>query len=389
MTNKELLALSYEDLLKLIPHHKVKMYQQFVTEMNRREKAVRFDRTDTFDTFTHKPGTEELYGYGFKVDGKSVPYFHPNRSFHDEIIWLNKNLYYNEKVCFEDRLINSCLVKFYGPSNTLRIMSRDTGIGWVSYEKLVNDPAYRLKVMENLHRAVQNGEKIFGTTELRTSLQTASRNYGREINTEFDKKYGLFDPNRKGRSGDIFYWFTLIGPKFVKFYATKPTMEQSFRFLSSFRGIGNYYGYHLSSNLARMPYLGTLLSREGETGNLDEDDDFIATGVGAMDTVKWFLEDYIKSPSSAVGDRLVNAVKRDQKNFICGGDDLAWETLKAVSELGRFTTFGCEISLCQFSVFRRLKDKKKLAWKRADAPISKEIDKCDINDDDSQQLSLF
>ena len=388
-SNAEVSGLSYAELLKLVPIEKADLYRKFVTEMNRREKLVRFDKTETFESFTHKPGTEQLYGYGFKVGGQAVPYFHPNRTFHDEVIWLNENLYYNESVCFEDRLINSCLVKFYGPSNTLRIMSRDTGIGWVSYKRLVEEKEYRCQVMENLHRAVNsNSEKIFGTTELRTSLQTASRNYTRVIETEFDRKHNKFNPTRSGRSGDIFYWFTLLGPKFVEFYKTKPTMEQSFNFLSSFGGIGNYYGYHLSSNLARMPYLGTLLEKDAETGNLDEDDDYIATGVGAMNTVQWFLDGIVKSPNRAVGDRMVNAIKRDQKSFICGNSEEDWNILKDVSEIERFTTFGCEISLCQFSVFLRLRENSKLALKRALAPISQESEeKCVLNE--IVQLSLF
>lgn len=386
MTNAELLRLDYADLLALVPFEKQVAFAQFVQEMNRREQLVRFDRTETFDTFTHETGTEKEYGYGFKIKGKGVPYFHPNRSFHDEVIWLNQNLYYDDEVTFEDRLINSCLVKFYGPSNTLAIMSRDTNWSYVKYDELINNEAYQLKVMENLHRATANGEKIFGTTELRTSLQTASRNYAREIITPFDKKYDTFDPTRKGRGNDIFYWFTYLGPLFVDFYKTKPTMEESFKFLNSFRGIGNYYGYHLSSNLARMPWLGTLLeTNDAPTGLLDEDDDFVATGVGAMITVKSFLEHVCKSPNSRVGDKLVNAYKRDQQKFLMMSDE-QWQTMINVSELGRFTTFGCEISLCQFAVFNRVKDNSKLAWKRADAPISKE---CALPKTVVKQMELF
>jgi hypothetical protein len=61
-------------------------------------------------------------------------------------------------------------------------------------------------------------------------------------------------------------------------------MPTSYNFLSSFRGIGNYYGYHFSSNLARMPEIGTLIKND-QIGNLSEDDDFIAAGTGAMDTL--------------------------------------------------------------------------------------------------------
>ena len=46
--------------------------------------------------------------------------------------------------------------------------------------------------------------------------------------------------------------------------------------------------------------------------------------------------------------------------------------MEKVSELGYFTNFGCEISCCQFGVYRRLREDKKLALRRAAAPISKE-----------------
>ena len=46
--------------------------------------------------------------------------------------------------------------------------------------------------------------------------------------------------------------------------------------------------------------------------------------------------------------------------------------MREVSELGYFTNFGCEISCCQYGVYRRLRENKKLALKRAAAPISKE-----------------
>ena len=88
-SNKELLSMSGHALIELIKKKKIELVRTFVHEMNRRELEVRFEKSCTFDTFQHQEN-EDVFGYGFIVSGRSVPYFHPNRSFHDEIIWLNE-----------------------------------------------------------------------------------------------------------------------------------------------------------------------------------------------------------------------------------------------------------------------------------------------------------
>ena len=373
-SNNDLLNLSHAEILKVIPDEKRLLLSKFIKELNRREYEVRFEKSITFDEFEHRED-HDIFGHGFQVNGNAVPYFHPNRSFHDEIIWLNEHVFYNPDCKFEDKLINAAIVKFYGPSNTISILTRNTGKNFIVYERLIHDDDYVAQCMKNIHDATDNKEKIFGTTELRTSLQTESRNYTRQIVTPYDKLLGQQnDPNRKGRSSDIFHWFRKLGPEFKEFYSKEPTMEESFKFLTSFRGIGNYYGYHFSTNLARMPKIGTeALLREGsDYGKLDEDDDFVAPGVGAMNTIKWFFEHLNFSVNDKVGAHVIRAIKEDQNNFF----DFKGESLmhaQVVSETGKFTTFGCEISCCQFSVFQRLRFNEKLARKRSDAPIGKEV----------------
>jgi hypothetical protein len=376
MSNADLLKKTDEELISLIDPIKKEDFVRFIKELNRREYLVRFAKAHSFDDFRHRPGTEKDYGYGFIVDEKAVPYFHPNRSFHDEIIWLNENLYYNPQATFEDKLINSAIVKFYGPSNTVKIAVRNSGADFVVYEKLIKDKQYQLLLCQNLQDAAAAKEKIYGTTELRTSLQVAARNYARSIGgTPIDRKLGTTAKElseRSTRTSDILYWFTYMGPKFVEFYKTAPDMKQSFEFLNGTRGIGNYYGYHFSCNLARMPQVGTLI-REGAPGKIDEDDNFVVPGVGAMDTVNYFYEKLGHSISPEVGRRLINAIRHDQSKFFDLKDsDESNLHMKEVSELGYFTNFGCEISCCQFGVYRRMRDSKKLALKRAAAPISKE-----------------
>lgn len=371
--NKELLALSGRELYNLIPEEKVNSIQKFIHEMNRREFLVRFDKSISFDEFKHE-SDEDFFGTGFIVEGRSVPYFHPNRSFHDEIIWLNENVFYNDDCSFADKLINAAIVKFYGPSNTISLITSDTGRDHIVYDSLVNDEEYVLKLMKNIENASRRGQKIYGTTELRTSLQTESRNYTRNIVTPYDKLIGeSAQPTRQSRVSDMLYWFTMLGPLFKDFYSKRPTMEESFDFLTSFRGIGNYYGYHFSTNLARMPEVGTkdLLRPGSIEGNLSENDDFVAPGVGAMITVNWFYENLGFSVNSIVGAKLIRWIRDNQDEFF-DFTGVNKKILNTVSETGQFTTFGCEISCCQFGVFLRLRESKKMALNRSNAPISKE-----------------
>lgn len=382
MDNRSLLKLDHQDLLNLIDSQKRDEIITFIKELNRREYLVRFAKSHTFDSFKHVKGTEKKFQYGFMADDKAVPYFHPNRSFHDEIIWLNENLFYNPKATFEDKLINAAIVKFYGPSKTLEFITDGTGEKFVIYDKMINDCAYLKKICVNLENAAKRKEKIYGTTELRTSLQTSARNHARKVGTPIDsieKISASLRSVRTCRTSDILFWFTELGPKFVSFYKTRPNMKESFEFLSSFRGIGNYYGYHFSSNLARMPDVGNLIF-EGNPGNIDEDDDYVVPGVGAMDTINYFYSHLGHSINTKVGQRVINAIRRDQVNFFdLKNSDNSLFYMKEVSELGYFTNFGCEISCCQFAVYRRLKENKKLALKRAAAPISKEEVKMIIN----------
>jgi len=375
MTNRELMGYSDQELFDEIPQYKRDEFTTFIKELNRREYLVRFAKNCSFDTFEHLPGTSHKYKIGFKVDGKSVPYFHPNRSFHDEIIWLNENLFYNPQAKFEDKLINAAIVKFYGPSKTLKMIIRDTGDDFVVYDKFINDPKYLQKLCVNLEEAVKNKEKIYGTTELRTSLQTSARNYARSVGSPIDslEKISASDrAKRMLRPSDILYWFTYLGPQWVKFYKTNPTMEESFKFLNSYKGIGNYYGYHFSCNLARMPGVGNLIF-EGIPGNIDEDDEYVVPGVGAMNAINWFYEHRGHSINYKVGKKLINAIRRHQNAFFdLKSSDKSDYYMKKVSELGYFTNFGCEISCCQFGVYRKLREDKKLANRRASAPISKE-----------------
>jgi len=121
-----------------------------------------------------------------------------------------------------------------------------------------------------------------------------------------------------------------------------------------------------------MPEVGNLIF-QGSPGRINEDDEYVVPGVGAMAAINWFYEHRGHSINTKVGKKLINAIRKHQNSFFdLKKSDNSKFYMEKVSELGYFTNFGCEISCCQFGVYRRLREDKKLALRRAAAPISKE-----------------
>ena len=159
-------------------------------------------------------------------------------------------------------------------------------------------------------------------------------------------------------------------------------MKGSYEYLTALRGIGPYYGYHFSSNLARMPGVGSRSIIEIEHkeafdklgishGELDEDADFVVAGPGASATLKALFPTVAINPATTMF--LLLQIRDMQHKFLDISSDLDYKYHSEATELGRFTTFGCEIASCQFNVFRRLRENSAAAMTRANAPISKEV----------------
>ncbi|AAQ81551.1 hypothetical protein 44RRORF233c [Aeromonas phage 44RR2.8t] len=410
----DFLALSNEEVLALADKDVKEKLGNFIKEFNKREWSVRIGQTHRdfvdyqLNGYVHKPE----FGYGFCVENKPVPYFHPNRSFHDEIIWLNEHLYFRTDVSFEDKLINSAIVKFYGPSRTLDIITGsaddipylvNTGSRYIHFDKMETDPEYKYTLMKNIEVAFSKGQKIWGTTELRTSLQTASRNFARQNPSPIDvrgvicpvNKTVLIAPNldtseRKMRASDMIHWLHALAygrapgqsQGWIDFYKAKPTMSESYWFLNQLRGMGPYYCYHFSSNLCRMPGVGDAglieaefkaeFDRLGVThGKMDENADFVMAGPGACATLERLWPGVPINAETTT--KMLLAIRDNQEDFyeIKEAEDKRYH--KEATEMGYFTTFGCEIACCQFNVFTRLSENWQAAVGRANAPISMEV----------------
>jgi hypothetical protein len=411
ISTTDVLKMSPLDLLNRADSSVRNDLGRFIREFNRREWYVRILKSYNFDEYIqHAYIHHDSFGFGFVVDGMPVPYFHPNRSFHDEIIWLNKHLYYDKEVSFTNKLLNSAIVKFYGPSRTLDIITgfaadlpylKKTKSKFVDFDAIHSgDRDYEYDVMSNIDVASSNKEKIWGTTELRTSLQTASRNYARKNPSVVDHISGIHSHDRPMRASDMIHWISSIGKTYsgeddyvlnmIDYYkVVKPTMKESYEYLTSYRGIGPYYGYHFSSNLARMPGVGdsVLIDREYKErfsslgidhGSLDENADYVVAGPGACKTLSMLFHDLPINNKTSM--KMILSIRDHQEEFFGIDNKESLRHLHEATELGRFTTFGAEIACCQFSVFDRIRTDKYMAINRAKAPISMEAGKSSGSD---------
>lgn len=269
-----------------------------------------------------------------------VMYWHPNRTRHDEVDWLMKYIFCPE-VSFTNKILNSFAVKFYGPSQAILNAINETTYSpqhLIDFDRLPHDKAYLAFIDQNLLDAREAGKEQWGKTELRTSLQTSA---------------GKFAGHK--RWSNMIEWIASFKTDgLIDFYAAGPTMEQSFNKITEYAGIGNYYGYHSNSNLARCYDI-----------SINENEDFVIAGPGAMATITRLYPNYKKDK---VDPMTLLLYIRDNQDKIFEHDDIdrkaLTQYLKPTQLVDSLTSFGCEITCCQFSVYSRFKQSPELIDRR-------------------------
>lgn len=313
----------------------LKKLGNFLNAINERELLKQQGRG-----YSYVPG--EMFSQEEKLAlDPEIMYWHPNRSHHDEVIWLNNHVF-RDVVPFRDQVLNSAVVKFYGPSTAVEVAVGQKG-GYIDFGRFSEDKDYRELLCHNLDNSK---ESIWGKTELRTSLQTASRNYMRGI-----EGY----PDRKFKPSDILSWVASFeGEGLIRFYESQPSIETSYRELTKRKGIGSYYGYHFTCNLSRNSRL-----------RMNENEDFCVPGPGACQTLRKLFP---KSSSERDLLKQILFLKENQEDLF--RYDPRWlpalehNPLNKDPDSYRLTTFGIEIASCQMSVFDRFVNNPSLISKR-------------------------
>lgn len=310
--------------------------------------------------FFNKVNDRALYNLGIndsyddggnKALGETVEYFHPQITLDDRMRYIAENIVYNENIDPLNRVCNTIISHFYGARGIHQTITRnpDPKTALVDFHRLLEDQDYVDELHQNLKDAHDYGIPIYGATELRTSLYGAANNYVAE-------KYGLEKKNAD--LINIALWVASFIPRGIaqKFYEVN-SLEELFNHLCQIEGVGAYYGYHCSTSNSVNPGI-----------KINHDERFCVPGPGARYTlgllfdqnktnmdfgeqVVWFRENY----KDYIGDIPLHPstwnIEVDGKKVFTDEQD-------------ELKTYGCEVGLCQYGVYSRLRDNPHLISRR-------------------------
>jgi hypothetical protein len=307
--------------------------------------------------FFNKVNERALYNMGI-VDtydsegddalGESVEYFHPQITLDDRMRYIMENIVY-APISMDNIICNTIISHFYGARGIHQILTRDPNpkTALVDFERLLVDREYENKIRKNLEDAVSLGLPIYGSTELRTSLFGAANTYVAQTRNQ----------ERDAHKINILLWVASFIPRGITGrMAQVNSLKEMYEIMSSLEGVGQYYGYHCSTSNSVNPRI-----------NVNHDERFCVPGPGARftldlmfgegcdipygDRVIWFRENY----KDLIGDIPLhesthNIYVNGQKIFQDEQDDLK--------------TYGCEVGLCQYGVYYRLRSNPHLINRR-------------------------
>ena len=192
--------------------------------------------------------------YGLGID---VEYFHPTITLDDRMRYIGTIIAQHDMSKF-NILGNGIISHFYGARGVHMAVTNSTDPNncFVDFDKLAdNDQLYLAELKSNIEIAKTKKRPIWGTTELHTSIQAASRNYCRE-------KYN--NPDRPFHPVDVVDWvasFKYNGT--YKKLCEAQNMQQAYTILRQLPGIGEYYGFHGAASTSVLPQM-KYYQRDGE-----------------------------------------------------------------------------------------------------------------------------
>lgn len=289
-----------------------------------------------------------------------VEYFGFNILQDDRMRYIIENIVTVPTLSMPNKIGNTIISHFYGARGIHQIVTgiSDPKLAHVDFERIGNnDVDYLNDIKRYIGIGKQQKQKFYGTTELHTSLQTASRNFCRV-------KYN--DPNRPAETSDIIEWiadWTKDGT-IDKIINKTDSLKSMFDILTSKPGIGEYYGYHCATSNSVNPYL-----------NFHHDEAFCAPGPGARESLEYIFDkwDGKKFPYSDMviwlrdnQDKLYERINIHDffHNFEVDGKTVFQHNQNNMK------VYGTEVALCQYGVYCWLKKNPRLISKRKIARIN-------------------
>jgi hypothetical protein len=309
---------------------------------------------------------------GDEALGETVEYFHPQITLDDRMRYIMENIV-NAPMSMDNIICNTIISHFYGARGIHQVLTRDPNpkTALVDFERLLVDREYEDKIRKNLVDAVSLGLPIYGSTELRTSLYGAANNYVAELRNQ----------PRDAHKINILLWVASFIPRGITGrMAQVNSLSEMFNILTEIEGVGSYYGYHCSTSNSVNPRI-----------NIDHDERYCVPGPGARftldlifgsnctvphgDRVIWFRENY----KDLIGEIPLH---ESTHNVIVDGKKIFRH------EQDELKTYGCEVGLCQYGVYYRLRNNPSLISRRKVARVDNNLMEYFFNNN-FEQNALF
>ena len=337
----------------------LKDYEHFVKMVNRRtlfQKGI-------VDSYT--PSDPAL--------GLEVEYFHPSITADDRMVYIMENIVTVPGLKWQNVIGNTIISHFYGARGVHNILTGidddkkahidfiKLGKEQIEFKKTEIVGEYTKHLRELAVQAKLNKQKVWGTTELHTSIQTAGRRF---VNEWY---LGNARHDDKGTWSNVSEWIASWTHLPSRYNPNKTVMQgmreakdlsEGFAYLTGENMIGDYYGYHCSTSNSVNPKL-----------NFSHDSKFVAPGPGAVETLELMFPNLSKK-DVPLGERVV-WIRENQKEIL----DIEfhkelWNYTSTngikifEDEQNELKSYGTEVSLCQYSVYCRLKNNPHLIKNR-------------------------
>ena len=283
---------------------------------------------------------------------QDVEYFGMNILQDARMRYIIENIVTNEDVSIPNQICNTIVSHFYGARDIHRTI---TGIenpkrAIIDFERL-NDGSidYLASLKRTVKKAQASGKKLYGTTELHTSIQTAGRNFCRE-------KYE--DSNRPIEPTDILEWVaSWVTDGTVSAIKDCHSLDNMYKILTSKRGVGEYYGYHCATSNSVNPSL-----------DFNHDEDFCAPGPGARSSIDYIFDGFTgKIP---YGDVVIWLCRQQDELFgnmnihpFFHNHTVGTEKVFKDNQ-HNMKVYGTEVGLCQYGVYCHLRANTHLVNRR-------------------------
>ena len=284
--------------------------------------------------------------------GKDVEYFHPTITLDDRMKYIG-TVIAQQDMSVMNILGNTLISHFYGGRGVHQAVtgSEDPNDCFVDFDRIQDgDDAYIKELRGHAENAKKRKIPIWGTTELHTSIQGASRNFCRQKYNEKDRLFHTID---------VCEWVANFRDNgLLKGLLDAKHIKDAYTALRTQKGIGEYYGFHAAASSSVLPQV-----------QYNHDQRFVAPGPGAKYTIQKLWPNapaklydeavyFLRENSDLVGltkdvsfhKKAFNFATKDGKIFVDDQDSLKY--------------YGTEVLACQFGIYLQIRNDPKACERR-------------------------